>query len=167
MNSLEHHPVANAEAIETIRNMLNSQKTAVLATIGPGGPHASLMAFAPLKCGRSITFATERDTVKFRNLQADDRAALLLDNRAGKGTDSGETLTITAVGSTRVATPEERQDLGKKLADRCPQLEHFLRLEKCVFMVQEVEFYRIVGRSRTETDLDVRVPAEDLSASTS
>lgn len=83
------------EAKAIIRELLVRADTGVLATTGPEGPLCSLMAFATLRPG-CLVMATLPDTRKWRNIAADPRLSLLVDDRVTASTRS----TIKAVTLT-------------------------------------------------------------------
>jgi len=52
----------------TIKQILDSQRLAVLATQGDGSPYGSLVAFAATENMKNLLFATTRTTRKYANL---------------------------------------------------------------------------------------------------
>ena len=51
-----------------IRELIQSGKTCVLATVSEGQPHCSLMSYAADENGREIYMATLSNTKKYKNL---------------------------------------------------------------------------------------------------
>ncbi len=69
----------DAEMIKIIRELLVSQRLAVLSTQDHGQPYINLIAFAATDDLKYLYFATNRATRKYANLMADSRASLLID----------------------------------------------------------------------------------------
>ena len=78
--------------LEQLQLFLASQRLAVLATHQEGQPHTSLVAFGVTPDLREIVLATPRTTRKFTNLLADDRVALLFDNRSNDPSDFSDAM---------------------------------------------------------------------------
>ena len=66
-----------------IRELIQSGKTCVLATVSEGQPHCSLMSYAADENGREIYMATLRNTKKYKNLVVNPSVSLLIDSREG------------------------------------------------------------------------------------
>jgi predicted pyridoxine 5'-phosphate oxidase superfamily flavin-nucleotide-binding protein len=84
------------DAWEEIAALLAAQDAAVLATVAEGRPHCSLMRYALAPDGAHIYLATLKSTRKWRNLQSNPAACLLV-------TEAGSSLGGTARALT-VAT---------------------------------------------------------------
>jgi nitroimidazol reductase NimA-like FMN-containing flavoprotein (pyridoxamine 5'-phosphate oxidase superfamily) len=82
--------------IAAVRRLLAAQRFAVLATCAGDRPHASLVAVRADPATGEILFVTQRATLKYRNLAANRRAALLLDSRPARsgGARAGSALTV-------------------------------------------------------------------------
>lgn len=129
---------------EAVRRLLESQRLGVLCTQGGGQPHASLVAFAPGDDGRSLLFATPRATLKFRNLAADPRAAILVDDRnEGRG-PLGAAAAATAAGRTEEVPEAEREAFRRAYLARHPHLAAFLDDPECALLRLRVEAWTLV-----------------------
>ncbi|MEJ2188824.1 MAG: pyridoxamine 5'-phosphate oxidase family protein, partial [Acidobacteriota bacterium] len=84
---------------ELLRELLQGQLLGVLGTQHHGAPYTSLVAFTAIDDTRVLLFATSRSTRKFRNLQMEPRASLLIDNRDNTPGDFADAAAATAVGS--------------------------------------------------------------------
>ena len=71
----------NDRRTDRLKALLESQKLAVLATHREGQPYGSLVSFVATEDMKQILFATTRSTRKYANLTADDRVAMVIDNR--------------------------------------------------------------------------------------
>jgi len=94
-----------------LRDLFDSQRSAVLATQEEGQPYLSLMAFAATADLSCIIVATDRHSRKYANLKADSRVALLMDNRANTAADTETAVAVTAIGRAAEAPLEEREAL--------------------------------------------------------
>jgi general stress protein 26 len=57
-----------SDSFNRIRELFKSQKLAVLATNNESHPYCNLVAFAETSDCKSLIFATNRNTSKYRNL---------------------------------------------------------------------------------------------------
>ena len=83
-----------------IQELLQANKTCVLATVSEGEPHCSLMSYATDDDCREIYMATHRDTKKYKNLIANPSVSLLIDTREARreaGKTQTKALTVTGV----------------------------------------------------------------------
>jgi hypothetical protein len=130
-----------------VRELLDSQRSAVLATIQPGGqPYLSLMACAASPDLKQLILATERQTHKYANLMAEPRVALLIDNRSNVPTDTEEAVAITVIGRAAEARPAERDTLFPLFLAKHPHLEDFATSPTCALIKVQVETYVVVQR---------------------
>jgi nitroimidazol reductase NimA-like FMN-containing flavoprotein (pyridoxamine 5'-phosphate oxidase superfamily) len=97
------------ELLAVIRNLVESQKLAVLATQNHGQPYSNLIAFAATTDLKYLLFATTRATRKYANLMADPRVAMLVDNRKNDVSDFAEAAALTALGKAWELHGVERQ----------------------------------------------------------
>lgn len=95
---------------EQIFQQLEAGKLAVVATTQAGAPEAAVVAFTPLG-NQKLVFATDVDTRKFANLQADPRIAVVV------GWDGWS---IQLEGQVRVATSDEVPELERQHIARNP-----------------------------------------------
>jgi nitroimidazol reductase NimA-like FMN-containing flavoprotein (pyridoxamine 5'-phosphate oxidase superfamily) len=127
-----------------VRRLLDHQRLGVLSTQGGGQAYASLIAFAPSDDGRFLLFATPRATLKFRNLAADPRAAVLLDDRnEGQGA-LGAAAAVTATGRAEEVPDAERESSRRAYLARHPHLAGFLNDPGCALMRLRVEAWTLV-----------------------
>lgn len=129
----------------TIAELLETQRYGVLATQGPREPHLSLMAIAATDDLAHLIFVTERDSHKYANLQAHERAALLIDDRANQRSDTEEAVAITAVGPIEEVEPGDMQEALDIFLGRHPQLREFATSSSCALLRMNVEVYSVVS----------------------
>jgi len=142
---------------KALLRLLEDTKFAVLATQGPEGPYTSLVGIAPADALERIAFATRRDTTKYRNLERNDSASLLLDDRAARGEDVRRLTAVTLVGHVAESTGEERARLQRVLEERLPRLSEFISSEECAVMAMRTEWCRVVSGFQSGIDLQVDI----------
>jgi nitroimidazol reductase NimA-like FMN-containing flavoprotein (pyridoxamine 5'-phosphate oxidase superfamily) len=133
------------EAIQQVlRELLTTQRLAVLSTHNGGQPYASLVAFARSDDLRWVYFVTPRSTRKFSNLQNDSRVALLITSSANQETDFHQAMAVTVVGRAgEISGPEKETALNRYL-ERHPYLEDFARSPSCAFVKVAARTYILV-----------------------
>jgi heme iron utilization protein len=128
-----------------LSSLLTSQKLAVLATQNQGQPHASLVAFAATADDREIIFATTRTSRKFAHLQADPRAALLIDSRTNQEADFHRGQALSATGTVRELTGSDKPLRQQLFLTKHPHLREFVQSPSCALMSLHVQLYNFVS----------------------
>ncbi|WP_051202983.1 pyridoxamine 5'-phosphate oxidase family protein [Desulfovibrio aminophilus] len=142
---------------DTLRELFLGASHGVLATTGPGGPHASLMGLAPAGAGPGLYLVTGRNSRKFRNLLADPRAALLLDDRAADPRpEPGAVRALTVLGRVRVLEGEEERPAAAAIAARHPHLRGFVDAPDAAFLLFVAEILQLLEGPSAATVLDLR-----------
>lgn len=145
-----------AEPLETVRELLQSQRFAVLSTRQQSGqPYASLVSFWTGPDLSQIVFCTLRATRKYDNLAADGRVALLVDNRSNQQTDLQEAAAVTVLGDCHEARGEERDRLAALFLHRHPAMAEFVRSPGCAVMRVDVQVHLLVTRFQNVIELHV------------
>jgi nitroimidazol reductase NimA-like FMN-containing flavoprotein (pyridoxamine 5'-phosphate oxidase superfamily) len=136
----------NTEEIsELVRNLLTSQRFAVLATESEGQPYSNLVAFAEADNLRSLLFVTGRDTKKYSNTIASKRVAVLVDNRTNQPSDLDKAVAVTALGTIEEVSTDYRGYLSAIYLSKHPQLEGFLRKPSNALMRVAVTDYIVAS----------------------
>lgn len=99
---------------EQFKRLLRDETLAVLGTTGEKGPHVCLIFFAVDSDFSWLYFATNRETLKFKNLSAEPRVSLLLDDRGGRASD-GKGYALTLNGKASVMEGEGAECASSKL----------------------------------------------------
>jgi len=147
----------DAPALERIvRELLASQRLAVLATEAQGNPYTSLIAFAAAPDLKALVFATPRPTRKFSNLSGNARVSLLVDNRTNREEDFSDAAAATILGTAREATGEEWESSIALLLGKHPYLSSFARSPNCAIFRVDVEAYYVVNRFQSVSELHIR-----------
>jgi len=144
-----------AEVRHRVAELLAGQPLAVLATHAQGQPYTSLVAFAATEDLRHLLFATTRATRKFANLTADERVALLVDNRSNQESDFHDAMAATVMGRAAEVPDGERQALLAIYLGRHPYLRDFVASPTCAFLKVTVEKYVVVNRFQQVMELHV------------
>src|SRR6056297_1073720 len=84
-----------------IKELLEKQNLAVLATQGDNYPYNTLVAYAFSEDLRIIIFATMKHTRKYNNLAKHANVSLLIDSRTNKTEDFKEAIALTVLGKTK------------------------------------------------------------------
>ncbi len=129
-----------------LRDLFHSQRFAVLATDDHGQPFASLMAFAATEDLGQLVVLTERTTRKFANLKANCRVALLIDDRENKGSDTQNSVAVTAIGEAEEVDPDAAAPVLKLYLARHPYLAAFAASPSCVIVRVKISSYQLVSR---------------------
>jgi nitroimidazol reductase NimA-like FMN-containing flavoprotein (pyridoxamine 5'-phosphate oxidase superfamily) len=148
------------EARCRLRDLLGSQKFAVLSTQSETGPYSSLVAFWAADDLASIVFPTMRETRKFNYLVSHPRVALLFDDRSNRDSDLSRTVAVTATGTAR----EVSDDTGRALASagflaKHPHLAAFAADPGCALIRVTIDTYYVVTDFQQLVTLHVTGPA--------
>jgi nitroimidazol reductase NimA-like FMN-containing flavoprotein (pyridoxamine 5'-phosphate oxidase superfamily) len=136
-----------------VRELLASQRLAVLATAAQGNPYSSLIAFAAAPDRKVLVFATLRATRKFSNLTENARVSLLVDNRGNREEDFSESAAVTILGTAREAIGEERETCLALFLGKHPYLSSFARSPNCAIFRVEVEAWYVANRFQPVSEL--------------
>jgi nitroimidazol reductase NimA-like FMN-containing flavoprotein (pyridoxamine 5'-phosphate oxidase superfamily) len=145
------------EMLDLIRNLLESQRLAVLSTQNHGQPYCNLIAIAATEDLRHLLFATTRATRKYANLMADPRVAVLVDNRRNDPADFAEAAALTALGKAWEVQGVERQHFLEVYLKKHPYLKEFAAGPTCALLRVKVEKYLVV--TRFQEVREIHIPA--------
>lgn len=145
------------EAWDVLRELLQDQRFAVLATQGGGHPYTSLVAFAALPDLRQLIFPTRRGTRKYANLASSPPVSLLIDSRANAVTDYRDAVAVNAIGLAQGGGGGQDAEYRARLLDRHPSLAGFLADADCRIATVRVTEYRLVTNFEVVTVLDPAV----------
>ena len=143
------------ETLTIIRNLLESQRLAVLSTQNQGQPYSNIIAIAATDDLRHLVFATTRATRKYTNLMADSRVAVLVDNRRNDPADFAEAAALTALGKAWELQGVERQQLLQVYLEKHPYLEAFVASPTCALLRVKVDKYIVVTRFQEVGEIQI------------
>lgn len=129
---------------EYVEEVLQSNRLAVLATVGDGQPHASLIAITPFKGLRQLIFATYRNTRKFRNLLLNDKVAVLIEGKNEEKSGIQNGFVITANGNAEEINIKSNDTVLQAHLQKYPELLSFTNETDCAFILVNVENYQVV-----------------------
>lgn len=149
--------------LNKIAALVHSQGHCVLATCGgqPPVPHTSLMSYAAAPDCSEFWLATLRATRKWRNLDANPAASLLIDDRGQGAGSPGSALTVS-VRAQAFGRAADEAGARAALLDRHPGLASFLATEDVVLLrLKVLDFQLLTGLSevffiQAEKMLDAR-----------
>jgi nitroimidazol reductase NimA-like FMN-containing flavoprotein (pyridoxamine 5'-phosphate oxidase superfamily) len=133
-----------------LRRLLSGARFAALATCAGSRPHACLVAVAPGQDPNTLLFATLRNTRKYRNLKANPRAALLLDERPRGRRRTGAA--VTATGHARELRGAGRDRALTLLVGLHRDLAGFARAPDCAVFALRVDRFRLATGVRAVSD---------------
>jgi nitroimidazol reductase NimA-like FMN-containing flavoprotein (pyridoxamine 5'-phosphate oxidase superfamily) len=135
-----------AEVWDNIRELLESQRLAVLSTQGQVQPYSNLVAFAATPDLRYLLFATTRATRKYANLLKHAQVSILIDNRTNETADFAEAAAVTILGRASEVHGYEHSQRLKIYLSRHPYLKDFATSPNCALFSVKVERYIMVTR---------------------
>jgi len=135
----------DVEIPRILSDLFHSQRFAVLATDDHGQPFTSLMAFVASADLRQLVVLTDRTTCKFANLVANCRVALLIDNRENKGSDTKDSMAVTAIGKAQEVAPGEDAPLLELFLACHPYLAAFAASPTCAVVRVKIDSYLLVS----------------------
>ena len=144
------------ELEEMLKGVLASQKLAVIATQKEGQPFTNLVAFVATDDLKHLLFATTRATRKFANLRADNRVALLVDNRRNQASDFSNAVAVTAFGRAAEVEEVEREHFLGLYLGKHGHLKGFATAPTCALVKVDIERYEVVQRFQNVLELRVR-----------
>jgi len=137
--------LTNEVSSQMLQELFAAQRSAVLATTENGQPYLSLMAFATTSDLQYLLVVTYRATRKYRNIEADPRVALLVDNRTNQPTDTEQAMAVTALGAAKEVGAAEKDRFLQIYLAKHPHLEKFVTSPECALIEVEVERYFVVS----------------------
>jgi nitroimidazol reductase NimA-like FMN-containing flavoprotein (pyridoxamine 5'-phosphate oxidase superfamily) len=135
-----------AEVWTIIRELLESQRLAVLSTQGQFQPYSNLVAFAATPDLRYLIFATTRATRKYANLLSHAQVSILIDNRTNEAADFAQAAALTVLGRASEVHGDDRLQHLKNYLSRHPSLEDFVTSPNCALFSVKVDRYIVVTR---------------------
>lgn len=142
------------KTMEALRNLMNKQKFAVLATFHNDEPYTNLVGFASTGDLRYIFFVTPVATRKYSYLLDSKKASMMIDNRSNRETDFKDAMAVNATGT--VTEVEKTQEFKAPYIGKHPYLADFLASPSSALMRMEVRRYIIASRFQNVVEIDMR-----------
>ena len=143
------------DAENRLRGLLKSQLTAVLSTSNKDEPYSCIVSFEVTDDLREIVFATMRQRLKYRNMVANPRVSLIVDNRKNVSKDIHEATSATIIGSAEDIQGSNRTGYESLLLSRHPELEDFVTHPDCAVMRVRIDMVYLVSEFESVTKLDL------------
>ena len=128
-----------------IREVIQINRFAVLATAFDSQPYASFIAVTATEGYLKLIFATYRNTRKYNNLITNRKVSILFENRETNHPDNPQITVLTAIGQAEeMNIINSNVELQSHLL-RHPELESFLLSPDCALFQVKVNAYQVVG----------------------
>lgn len=115
-----------SQVTQLLSNLFSSQRLAVLSTQDGDQPYSNLVAFAETDDLKQLLFITNRNTRKYRNLKANNRATILIDNRTNQLSDFQNAVAVTAIGISDEVIENDRNIFSPVFLRKHPNLIDFV-----------------------------------------
>ena len=145
----------NPEVKKRINKVLDSQSIAVLGTSNKDEPYSCLVGFAITDDLRELVFATMRQRLKYKNMVANPRVTLMIDDRDTQASDFNDTTSITIVGSAEDITGSDREKYASMLLEQQPALTEFVNSEDCAIMRVSIDKIYVVSEFESVVKIGV------------
>jgi nitroimidazol reductase NimA-like FMN-containing flavoprotein (pyridoxamine 5'-phosphate oxidase superfamily) len=141
-----------------LREIIETQRFAVLSTLSNHQPYCSLVAFAASDDFRHLSFATNRGTRKYSNILENSKVALLINNSNNNQTDFTLALAITALGTASEIIDESRNTITKTYLQKHQALTDFVNRQDTAIIDVRVTDYILARFDGAE-----RIQVSDIS----
>ena len=141
-----------------LREIVETQRFAVLSTLSNHQPYSSLVAFATSDDFRHLYFATNRDTRKYSNILENSKVALLINNSNNNQTDFTQALAVTALGIANEIIDESRNTITKTYLQKHQAMTEFVNRRDTAIIDVLVTDYILARFDRAE-----RIQVSDIS----
>jgi heme iron utilization protein len=133
-----------------LRQIVKTQYFGVLATLSIQQPYTNLVAFAASDDLKRVIFTTNRNTQKYRNIIANNKVALLIDNRSNDISDFSKALAVTVIGTAGELIVNKNDKLVQNYLNKHPSLMEFLKQPDTAVINLTVTDFIIAHFDRTE-----------------
>jgi len=130
---------------EYIGYIINTGRFAVLATEFDGQPHTSKIAITPFGSFRQMIFATYRNTRKFRNLENNNKVAVLIEGEYVNMNGLKESVVLTIIGHAAEISMAENEAASHAHLKRHPEMESFILSSDCALIKVIAQSYQFVS----------------------
>ena len=141
---------------EFLKDLLSSQRLAVLATQSQRQPYGNLVAFVATNDLKHLLFATTRATRKYANIIENPRIAMVMDNRSNQEADFHQAAAVTATGVVKEVDGSEKGPLLRLYLSRHPYLKDFVSSPTCALLKMNVETYYVVRQFQDVVELRIK-----------
>ncbi|MFX0046280.1 MAG: pyridoxamine 5'-phosphate oxidase family protein [Candidatus Hermodarchaeota archaeon] len=139
---------------ERLVELFSSQIVSVLGTSASDEPYSCLVGFEFTPDLKEVVFATMRDRLKYRQIRANPRVSLMVDNRKNTPSDFDATTSVTLIGDAVDTEPPEREKLAEMLVKKNPFLSDFVESPNCAVVRIGIEKMYIVDNFESVTKIE-------------
>ncbi len=141
---------------DDLKNLFQSQRFAVLATVERSHPYLNMVAFAETEDLAAVLFATTKATRKYANILSASGVALLVDNRSNQEADIRQAIAVTIIGTAGEVMESHRAPLERLYLGKHPHMKGFLDAADTALIKIDVETYYMVSRFQNVTMLRLK-----------
>jgi len=139
-----------------LKDLLSSQRLAVLATQGRRQPYGNLVAFMATDDLKHLLFATTRATRKYANISKNPRIAMVVDTRSNEEADFHQAAAVTATGVVKEMVGPQKRRFQKLYLTKHPYLKEFVSSPTCALLRMDVETYYMVRQFQNVVELRIK-----------
>ena len=132
------------ESRQNLLEILDSQKVAVLTTIGKDNLYSCLVSFEISRDLKTIFFATKRKRQKYENMLNDSRVSLVIDDHDVERFNLHGTNVISIAGNAVDYNNKDKDEFLQKLKEKHPYLAEFLMGEDTALILVTIEDLSLV-----------------------
>jgi nitroimidazol reductase NimA-like FMN-containing flavoprotein (pyridoxamine 5'-phosphate oxidase superfamily) len=136
--------------------LFEAQSLAVLSTCRQGRAYGTLIGFAATADFGRIVFATLRHTRKYANIRDNEHVSILIDSRTNQVDDFRDAVAVTAIGTAREVTGQERKALAELYLKRHFYLKDFIGDPNCAVIAVEVHRYILVSQFQQVFEMEMQ-----------
>jgi nitroimidazol reductase NimA-like FMN-containing flavoprotein (pyridoxamine 5'-phosphate oxidase superfamily) len=144
----------DSENEHKLRTLFESQPIVVLGT-SSDDPYSCLVGFRITDDFHYLIFSTMRDRLKYRQIEANPRVSLMIDDRSEKQHDFEKTTSVTIVGTAEDIRGSERQDYAELLLQKHPVLEEFVNDADCAVMRVTIDKMYVVSQFESVLKIEI------------
>ena len=141
-----------------LKEIVKTQRFAVLSTLSNHQPYSSLVAFAASDDLQHLSFATDRRTRKYSNILENNKVALLINNSNNNQTDFTEALAVTALGTASEIFDKSNNAVMQTYLQKHQVLTEFVNRQDTAIIDVRVTDYILARFDRAE-----RIQVSDIS----
>ena len=134
----------DSEKENKLRDLFESQPIAVLGT-SSADPYSCLVGFKITDDFQYLIFSTMRNRLKYKQIEANPRVSLMIDDRSDKQHDFERTTSVTIIGTAEDIRGSNRQDYAELLLQKHPVLEEFVNDNDCAVMRVSIDKMYVVS----------------------
>lgn len=129
--------------LETIQSIIHQNDLCVLATVGNGGPHTSLMAYSCSSDCSEIYLVTSTKTQKYRNICHSPTVSLMVDTRSENDRSRVHALSISGLAA-EIEDCQVRENVRHQMLARHPHLADLIQQPDVSWLCVRVHNFQLL-----------------------